>query len=61
MDFFFIYVDFVLFLTTKIKNSKTEKVKKFTIDKLYGAKPNMVMAPIRKGAKNITKNLLLSS
>ena len=61
MDFFFLYVDFVLFLTTKIKNSKTEKVKKFTIDKLYGGKPNIVIAPNKKGAKNITKNLLFSS
>jgi len=36
-------------------------VKKFKNVRLYGAKPNMVIAPRRKGAKNKTKNLLLSN
>ena len=58
--FFFLYLDCVLFLTSKIKNNKIENVKKFIIVKLYGAKPSTVTAPSKKGAKNITKNLLLS-
>jgi ribosomal protein S3 len=53
-------LDCVLFLTSKIKSNKIENVKKFTNVKLYGAKPSIVIAPSRKGAKNITKNLLLS-
>ena len=57
--FFFLYLDCVLFLTSKIKNNKIENVKKFIIVKLYGAKPSTVIAPRIKGAKNITKNLLL--
>ena len=60
LDFFFLYLDCVLFLTSKIKNNKIENVKKFTNVKLYGAKPSIVIAPSRKGKKNITKNLLLS-
>jgi len=53
-------LDCVLFLTSKIKSNKIENVKKFINVKLYGAKPSIVIAPSRKGAKNITKNLLLS-
>ena len=60
LDFFFLYIDCVLFLTSKIKNNKIENVKKFINVKLYGAKPSIVIAPSKKGAKNITKNLLLS-
>ena len=59
MDFFFLYLDCVLFLTSKIKNNKIENVKKFIIVNLYGAKPSTVIAPSIKGKKNITKNLLL--
>ena len=44
----------------EIKNSKIEKVKKFTNVKLYGAKPNIVITPSKKGAKNITNNLLFN-
>ena len=44
----------------KIKNNKIENEKKFINVKLYGEKPSIVIAPSRKGAKNITKNLLLS-
>ena len=58
--FFFLYIDCVFFLISKIKNNKIENVKKFINVKLYGAKPSIVIAPSRKGAKNITKNLLLS-
>jgi len=46
--------------TMKIKNNKIENVKKFINVKLYGAKLSIVIAPSRKGAINITKNLLLS-
>ena len=60
MDFFFLYLDCVFFLTTKIKNNKIENEKKFINVKLYGEKPSVVNAPSKKGAKNITKNLLLS-
>ena len=60
LDFFFLYLDCVLFLSSKIKNSKIENVKKFIIVKLQGAKPSTVIAPSIKGTKNITKNLLLS-
>ena len=60
MDFLFLYFDFVFFLTFKIKNNKIENVKKFTIVKLYGAKPRIVIAPSKKGAKNRTNNLLLN-
>jgi len=35
-------------------------VKKFISVKLYGAKPRIVIAPSKKGAKNTTNNLLLS-
>jgi len=51
--------DFVLNVVP-IKNNKIENVKKFTNVKLYGAKLSIVIAPSKKGAKNITKNLLLS-
>ena len=37
-----------------------ENEKKFINVKLYGEKPSIVKAPSKKGAKNITKNLLLS-
>ena len=37
-----------------------ENEKKFINVKLYGEKPNVVNAPSKKGAKKITKNLLLS-
>jgi hypothetical protein len=50
----------VFFLTSKIKNNKIENVRKFTIVKLNGEKPSTVIAPSTKGAKKITKNLLLS-
>ena len=50
----------MLFLTFEIKNNKIENVKKFINVKLYGAKPRIVIAPSKKGAKNITNNLLLS-
>ena len=60
MDFFFLYLDCVFFLTTKIKNNKIENEKKFTNVKLYGEKPSVVIAPSKKGDKNITKNLLSS-
>ena len=46
------------FLIIEIKNNKTENVKKFTNVKLNGEKPNIVIAPNKKGAKKITKNLL---
>jgi len=49
-----------LFLIIKIKNNKIENEKKFINVKLYGEKPSIVKAPSKKGAKNITKNLLLS-
>ena len=55
-----IFLDCVFFLISKIKNNKIENVKKFINVKLYGAKPSVVIAPIKKGAKNITKNLLLN-
>jgi len=41
-----------------IKNNKIENEKKFMNEKLYGEKPSIVVAPRKKGAKNITKNLL---
>ena len=44
----------------KIKNNKTENVKKFTNVKLYGAKPNTVTVPSKKGARNIVNNLLFN-
>ena len=47
-------------MTTKIKNNKIENVKKFINVKLYGAKLNTVVMPSKKGAKNITNNLLFS-
>ena len=50
----------MFFLTFEIKNNKIENVKKFINVKLYGAKPRIVIAPSKKGAKNITNNLLLS-
>jgi len=34
--------------------------KKFINVKLYGEKPSVANAPSKKGAKNITKNLLLT-
>jgi len=43
-----------------IINNKIENEKKFINVKLYGEKPSVVNAPSKKGAKNITKNLLLS-
>ena len=43
-----------------MRNNKIENEKKFINVKLYGEKPSVVNAPSKKGAKNITKNLLLS-
>mgnify|MGYP000580778997 CR=1 FL=1 len=43
-----------------IKNNKIENEKKFINVKLYGEKPSIVTAPSKKGAKNITKNLLFN-
>ena len=37
-----------------------ENEKKFINVKLYGEKPSVANAPSKKGAKNITKNLLLN-
>ena len=37
-----------------------ENVKKFRNVRLYGAKPNIVIAPSKNGAKNKIKNLLSS-
>ena len=59
-DFFFLYLDCVFLLTIKIKNNKIENEKKFINVKLYGGKLSVVIAPNKKGAKNITKNLLLN-
>ena len=53
-------MDCVFFLTIKIRNNKIENEKKFINVKLYGEKPSVVNAPSKNGAKNITKNLLLS-
>ena len=44
----------------EIKNNKIENEKKFINVKLYGEKPSVANAPSKKGAKNITKNLLLN-
>jgi len=60
LDFFFLYLENVFLLTSKIKNNKIENVKKFTNVKLYGEKPSIVIAPSKKGAKNITNNLLFN-
>ena len=57
LDFFFIYFDWVFFFICKIKNNKKEKEKKFTNVKLYGAKPSIVIAPSKKGMKNMDKSL----
>ncbi len=46
---------------SEIKNNKIGNVKKFINVKLYGVKPSIVIAPSKKGAINITKNLLFSS
>ena len=54
-------MDKVFFLIIKIKNNKTENVKKFTNVKLYGEKLSVVIAPSKKGARNITKNLLFNN
>ena len=55
----FFYIQFVFFfLIIEIKNNKIENVKKFTNVKLNGEKPSIVIAPNKKGAKKITKNLL---
>ena len=56
MDFFFLYLDCVRFLIIKIKNNKIGNVKKFINVKLYGVKPRIVTAPIKKGAKNTINN-----
>ena len=60
MEFFFLYLDCVFFLTIKINNNKIEYEKKFMNVKLYGGKPSTVTAPSKKGVKKITINLLLS-
>ena len=39
----------------KIKNKRIEKVKKFKKVKLYGEKPNTVIAPSKRGAIKMTK------
>ena len=44
----------------EITNNKIENEKKFINVKLYGEKPSVANAPSKKGAKNITKNLLLN-
>ena len=56
----FLSCELIIFFTEKIKNNKIEKEKKFIIEKLYGEKPNVVIAPNVKGAKKIKKNLFLS-
>ena len=56
----FLYLDCVLFFINRIKNNKIENVKKFINVRLYGVKPSIVIAPSKKGTKNITKNLLFS-
>ena len=48
----------VFFLTNNINDNKIEKVRKFINVKLYGANPNIDSPPSKKGAKNITRNLL---
>ena len=48
------------FFINKIKDNKIENVKKFINVKLYGVNPNIVIAPSKKGAKNMIKNLLFS-
>ena len=58
-SFFYIQIVF-FFLTRVIKNNKQGNEKKFTKVKLYGEKPSIVIPPSKKGAKYITKNLLLS-
>ena len=55
------YIDFVFLLINKIKDNKTGKERKFISVKLYGAKPNTVITPKKKGAKYTTKNLLLNN
>ena len=58
MDFFFLYLDWVLFLIFRIKNNKIENVKKPINVKLYGAKQSIVIVPSKNGVKNKTNNLL---
>ena len=53
-------MEYFCFLIFKIKNNKIENVKKFKNVKLYGENPKMVITPSKKGAKNITKNLLFN-
>ena len=53
----FFSFSFLLFLILEVKKRTRSKYIKV---KLYGAKPSTVTAPSKKGAKNITKNLLLS-
>ena len=60
LDFFFLYLENVFLLTSKIKNNKIENEKKFINVKLYGAKLSTVNPPSKNGAKNITNNLLFS-
>ena len=43
-----------------MRNNKIENEKKFTNVKLYGAKPNIVIAPSKKGPINTTNNFLFS-
>ena len=57
--FFFLNVDCVFFFTIKTKNKNSENEKKFINVILNGEKPNIRTLPKIKGAKNITKNLLL--
>ena len=57
---FFLYFEDIFFLTCKIKNNKIGKDKKFINVRLYGAKPNIVKLPIKKGSRNKITNLLLN-
>ena len=56
----FLYLDCVLFFINRIKNNKAGNKKKFISVKLYGENPNTTNPPIKKGAKNIAKNLLFN-
>jgi len=60
LDFFLLYLDPVFFLTRTIKNNKSENEIKFIKVKLNGGKLSIVIAPSRKGAINIIKNLLFN-
>ena len=57
--FFFPKRRLCFFFTIKTKNKNSENEKKFINVILNGEKPNIRTLPKIKGAKNITKNLLL--